>query len=98
MGAERAREWLIEFACDGIDPAREAQFRAYLAADPALAAEWAEIEAVDRLLARVPASQPDEARMPRCASASVRPSRPPAAAGRGSPAASTSPRPAPPGA
>lgn len=63
MGAEQAREWLIEFACDGIDPAREAEFLASLAADPALAAEWAEIQAVDGLLARVPATAPDEALM-----------------------------------
>jgi len=63
MGADQAREWLIEFACDGIDPAREAQFSAWLNADPELAAEWAEITEVNAVLARVPAFEPDNATM-----------------------------------
>lgn len=53
MTCRRLRPWLEEFATDGIDPAREAAFRAHLATCPACAAEWRAIEEVEPLLAAV---------------------------------------------
>jgi hypothetical protein len=52
---------MVEFAADGIDARREAEFRAHLAACPACAAEWAEIEAADAALAGYPFPARDDA-------------------------------------
>lgn len=54
------RRWLLEFASDGIDPAREAAFRAHLGACPACAAEWAEVAAVEDALAALTVPEPSE--------------------------------------
>lgn len=63
MRCREVRHWLVEFAADGIDPAREAEFHAHLAACPRCAREWREIEQVGRLLAAVERPAPSEARM-----------------------------------
>lgn len=63
MRCRDVRHWLVEFAADGIDPVRAAEFHAHLAACPRCAREWREIEQVGRLLATVERPAPSEARM-----------------------------------
>ncbi|MBI5831955.1 MAG: zf-HC2 domain-containing protein [Armatimonadetes bacterium] len=52
---------MVEFAADGVDPVREADFRAHLAACAPCRAEWAEIEEANALLASYDLPMPDDA-------------------------------------
>lgn len=60
MRCRTIRRWLVEFATDGIDPARQDAFAEHLAVCPRCAAEWRTIEEADRLLAALPAPAPEE--------------------------------------
>ncbi|MBI2300680.1 MAG: zf-HC2 domain-containing protein [Armatimonadetes bacterium] len=66
MRCGTVRKWLVEFATDGIDPAREVAFRAHLDACPRCAAEWHAVESAGALLAGLP-----EPRLPAAAEASL---------------------------
>jgi len=51
MKCGRVRVWLSEFAADGVDPRRAADFHAHLATCPRCAAEWQAVEAANAALA-----------------------------------------------
>lgn len=62
MRRRMLRQWMVEFAGDGVDPARTDAFRAGLAEHPDLAAEWAQLSEVDHALAHLPRAElPDDA-------------------------------------
>ena len=61
MRCRLIRTWLAEFATDGVDPARAAEFHAHLAACPRCAAEWQAVADVTPLLATVARAPVDDA-------------------------------------